>query len=215
MEEAEIFDPVSVTFKGGAKGALHPLVPYLEGYSPQYVETILDRYAPDARIILDPFAGTGTTAFTAAELNKTAFFCEINPLLQFIAQLKIRVRLLAAPQRIKLAEQLEKAGDFSNLNRVRPDYTLHYAYLNAFGKSRFFEESVYEQVLRLRTWIDDVGGANPLVRDLVMMATISALVPASEMQRAGDLRYKTAVEKKRAGMPLLFPGFEQSGSDHK
>ena len=201
-KQAEIFDPVSVTFKGGAKEPFIRWYPYLEGYSPQYVETILNRYAPDARVILDPFAGTGTTVFTAAQLNKTAYFCEINPLLQFITQLKIRVRLLGSPQRMKLAEQLEKACDFSNLNRVRPDYRLHSAYLNAFGKSRFFEESVLEQVLRLRTWIDDVGSANPLVRDLVMMAAISALVPASEMQRAGDLRYKTELEKKRAGMPL-------------
>jgi 16S rRNA G966 N2-methylase RsmD len=202
-KQAEIFDPVSVTFKGGAKEPFVRWYPYLEGYSPQYVETILNRYSPEARIILDPFAGTGTTAFTAAELNKTAFFCEINPLLQFIAQLKIRVRRLGPHQRMKLAEQLEGATDLSGLGRIIPDDALHSGYLNVFGKSRFFEESVYEQVLKLRTYIDDVVCANPLLGDLVMMAVIPALVPASEMQRAGDLRCKRANEKKRALMPLL------------
>lgn len=202
-KQAERIDPLSATFRGGAREPFVRWYPYLEGYSPRYVETILDRYAPNARVVLDPFAGTGTTAFTAAELNKTAYFCEINPLLQFIAQLKCRVRLLAAPGRAKLAGQLEKTNDPAGLNRVRPDYSLHSAYQDVFGKSRFFEDAVYEQVLRLRTWIDDVGCADPMLGDLLMMAALSALVPASEMQRAGDLRYKNEAEKKRAAMPLF------------
>jgi 16S rRNA G966 N2-methylase RsmD len=202
-KEAETFDPLSVTFKGGATEPFVRWYPYLEGYSPRYVQTILSRYSPEARIILDPFAGTGTTAFTAAELNRTAFFCEINPLLQFIAQLKIRVRRLAARQRMELAEQLKGAADFSGLRRIKPDDALQSGYLNVFGASRFFEEPVYEQVLKLRTHVDDVGCTHPMLGDLVAMAVVSALVPASEMQRAGDLRCKRTNEKKRANMPLL------------
>ena len=89
--ETKLFDPVSVTFKGGRKEPYVRWYPYLEGYSTQFVESILENYAPNARVILDPFAGTGTTAFTASQLNKTAYFCEINPVLQFISATKIRV----------------------------------------------------------------------------------------------------------------------------
>ena len=90
--KTELFDPVSVTFKGGRKEPFARWYPYLEGYSTQFVESILERYAPNTQTILDPFGGTGTTAFTAARLNKIAYFCEINPVLQFISLTKIKVR---------------------------------------------------------------------------------------------------------------------------
>ena len=70
--KAELFDPVTVTFKSGRKEPFARWYPYLEGYSTQFVESILDRYAPNAQVILDPFAGTGTTPFAASQLNKTA-----------------------------------------------------------------------------------------------------------------------------------------------
>ena len=82
-EKTELFDPVTVTFKDGRKEPFARWYPYLEGYSTQFVEAILKNYAPNAQNILDPFAGTGTTVFTAAQLNKAAYFCEVNPVLQF------------------------------------------------------------------------------------------------------------------------------------
>ena len=65
-----IFDPVSVTFKGGKKEPFARWYPYLEGYSTQYVESILNKYAPNSTSVLDPFAGTGTTPLTVAQRRK-------------------------------------------------------------------------------------------------------------------------------------------------
>ena len=64
-----LFDPLTVTFKGGAKDPFIRWYPFLEGYSPQFVEGVIKRYAPNAKTILDPFAGTGTTVFTASKLT--------------------------------------------------------------------------------------------------------------------------------------------------
>ena len=202
--ETELFDPVTVTFKRGRKEPFARWYPYLEGYSTQFVESILERYAPNAQIILDPFAGTGTTAFTASRLNKTAYFCEINPVLQFMSLTKIRVRRLESSQRSVLTQVLTQAKvQVKKLEKYPKNYALHQTYVQAFGDSLFFDDLVYDQVLRIRSWIDEVTLENSLLADLVTVATLSALVPASRMKRSGDLRYKTITELERQTVPLI------------
>ena len=202
--KTELFDPVTVTFKGGRKEPFARWYPYLEGYSTQFVESILERYAPNAQIILDPFAGTGTTAFAASQLNKTAYFCEINPVLQFLSLTKIRVRRLKSSQRSALARTLAQAKvSLKELEKYSQNYTLHQAYVETFGDSLFFEDLVYDQILRIRSWIDEVALENPILADLITVATLSALVPASRMKRSGDLRYKTERELERQTVPLV------------
>ena len=202
--KTELFDPVTVTFKQGGKEPFARWYPYLEGYSTQFVEAILEKYSPDARTILDPFGGTGTTAFAASQLNKTAYFCEINPVLQFMSLTKIRVRRLKLPQRSILAEALAQAKvPLKALEKYPRNYTLHQTYIQTFGDSLFFDDPIYDQVLRIRSWIDEVALENPILADLIMVATLSALVPASRMKRSGDLRYKTASELERQTVPLI------------
>ena len=202
--KTELFDPVSVTFKGGRKEPFARWYPYLEGYSTQFVGSILERYAPNAQTILDPFGGTGTTAFTASRLNKIAYFCEINPVLQFISLTKIRVRRLKSPQRSLLAQELAQIKtSLKDIEKYPQNVTLDQTYVNTFGNSLFFDAHVYDQVLRIRSWIDEVVLENPILADLITIATLSALVPASRMKRSGDLRYKTTKELERQVVPLV------------
>ena len=207
MQKTELFDPVTVTFKGGKKEPFARWYPYLEGYSTQFVESILEKYAPNAQTILDPFAGTGTTAFTASQLNKTSYFCEINPVLQFMSLTKIRVRRLKWSQRSALSRALtqvvENADLRSLLENFPRNYILHQTYIQTFGDSLFFDEPVYDQVLRAKSWIDEVALDDPMLADLITVAILSALVPASRMKRAGDLRYKTDAELERQTVPLV------------
>jgi 16S rRNA G966 N2-methylase RsmD len=207
-----IFDPISVTFKGGSQEPFIRWYPLLQGYSPQFVETILNKYSPYAEVVLDPFAGTGTTAFTAAQLNKKAYFCEINPVLQFICLTKIKVRKLKTPERLKLyealiesRESLEHIGQFERENRLDDSYR------KCFDNSEFFAEETYEQVLRTRTWVDKIALEKPLLADLITVAVLAALVPASKMKRVGDLRYKTANENRRQTKSLIQEVYEGIG----
>ena len=202
--KTELFDPMTVTFKRGRKEPFARWYPYLEGYSTQFVESILERYAPNAQTVLDPFAGTGTTAFTASQLNKTAYFCEINPVLQFMSLTKIQIRQLKSSQRSSLAQALVQAKvSLRELKKYPPNYTLHQTYGHTFGDSLFFDDLVYDQVLRIRSWLDEVALENLILADLITVATLSALVPASRMKRSGDLRYKTTAELERQMVPLV------------
>jgi len=205
-----LFDPVTVTFKGGAKEPFVRWYPYLQGYSPQFVEAILDKYSPDSKCILDPFSGTGTTIFTASQLNKKSYFCEINPVLQFITLTKIQIRQLGIADRWKLTDELlEVKQELKALDKFLADYGLHNSYQKTFGNSKFFDNEVYEQVLKLRVWLDEVALEKPLVSDLVAIAVLSALIPASRMKRAGDLRYKTTKEAQKP-IPSLLEAISQN-----
>ncbi|MEK6704821.1 MAG: hypothetical protein AABZ06_03455 [Bdellovibrionota bacterium] len=199
----DIFDPVSVTFKGGAKEPFVNWYPYLQGYSPRFVETIFKKFSPRAENILDPFGGTGTTAFTAAKLGIQAYFCEVNPVLQFICLTKMRVRRLNANDRIKLSEKLLQCKEkLTYITTLCRDKRLEDSYKKCFGNSEFFDEDVYEQVLQLRSWMDEISLDDPLLADLTTVAVIATLVPASRMMRSGDMRYKTASEVLKNTVPI-------------
>ena len=75
----EAIDPLLATYRGGDGTLFHDWFPYLEGYAPNFVDRVLQQFAPDARLVLDPFGGTGTTPIAAAASGRTAFYCEINP----------------------------------------------------------------------------------------------------------------------------------------
>jgi len=202
--DEHIFNPLSVTFKGGAQEPFVRWYPYLQGYSTQYVEEIIKKYANEAKTILDPFAGTGTTVFTASRMNINSYFCEINPVLQYICLTKIKIRKLNAADRLRIFEKLiERKKELADIQNYERDNRLDQSYSNCFGDSQFFNEKTYDEVLRVRSWIDHLSLENPQLADLVTIAVLSALVPASKMTRVGDLRYKTANELKKNALSFI------------
>lgn len=192
-------DPIQATFRGGQAEPLHGWYPYLEGYSPRFVEQVLQEFAPRATRILDPFAGTGTTPLTASRLGQEAFFCELNPLLQYLIEVKTTALTLEAHEREKMAGKLlEMADDMETLvTAKRPDSELQLAYERTFGQSQFFDEVVRREVLQARTLVDVTACEAPLVSRFLTVAVLASLIPASRLIRRGDVRFKTEDEFRR------------------
>lgn len=192
-------DPIQTTFRGGQTEPLHNWYPYLEGYSPNFVEYLLTQFAPRATRILDPFSGTGTTPLTASRAGLQAFYCELNPLLQYLTEAKVTALTLSEKDKHNLASSLN--GLATNLeDRVKgssKDNILQQDYFKTFGKSLFFDEDVFGQVLQIRTFIDEIDLTTPMLARFLNIAVISSLVPASRLVRRGDLRFKTPQELKK------------------
>ena len=203
FDPPNFIDPVQTTFTGGAKDPFRRWYPYLEGYSPKFVETILRRFSPKAQTILDPFGGTGTTAFVTAKRGLKSYVCEVNPLMQFLFEIKVEVRLMKPQLRKDLSNRLEKLSrEFpQQLDGLNPDTDLRSRYENTFGASSFFDEKIFNQILQARTFIDKVTLENPIIARLLTVAVLSSLIPCSLLQRAGDLRYKK--EKELRKMPAF------------
>lgn len=204
----EGFSPLHVTFTGGAAEPFNRWFPYLEGYSPEFVRAVLGRYAPSARSVLDPFGGTATTAFVAAEMGLAARICEVNPVMRRIFDAKVSVRL--ADRRTITATRgvLESIlGDLTKrLRKTRPDVALRESYAHAFGTSVYFSEETFDQVLRTRTLVDEVAFSNSIAGELLSVAAIAALLPSSYLKRAGDVRYMTDKERAK-GVPKFIDEF--------
>jgi methylase of polypeptide subunit release factors len=55
------------------------LFPWRGQFSPELIEHLLSEYAASARVVADPFVGSGTTLFECARKSLTCFGAEINP----------------------------------------------------------------------------------------------------------------------------------------
>src|SRR5262249_35637448 len=148
---------LQATFRGGRGSPLHDWYPYLEGYSPEFVRSLIATFAPRARNILDPFCGLGTTALVAALEGRVGLYTEINPVCRYIIEAKATAISLPAQRRYSLSQKLEQLAETLTrlLKLALPDTGLEASYKNAFGRSEFFESTSFHIVLKLRSLADE------------------------------------------------------------
>ena len=197
-------DPIQATFVGGRHEPLHEWYPYLEGYSPAFVESVIGRYCPRATSVFDPFSGTGTTPLTASRIGRKAYFAEINPVLQFLIASKVlalqlhdRDREIVTANLLDLADTLE-----ARLAKSCEDVRLRHLYKVTFGTSEFFDKDIFKDILRCRWLIDTIGRNDPMLARFLTVAALRSLIPASRLIRRGDMRFKTDVELARGRLDL-------------
>ncbi len=80
-----------IQFMRNSNELIHRWSPYVQGFSAQFVQRILDKYKNQYKspVILDPFAGSGTVLVQSKLNNLESHGIEINPLLHFIARTKV------------------------------------------------------------------------------------------------------------------------------
>ncbi len=77
-------------------------LPWTGQFSPQLVEELLTAYAPRAGVVLDPFAGSGTSLVEAARLGLAACGGELNPAAVLLARVYRMINLDAAERAVAL-----------------------------------------------------------------------------------------------------------------
>ena len=204
QEVSHFPDPLMATYRGGNGDLLHHWYPLLEGFAPRFVKKVIEQFAPGASVILDPFGGAGTAPLTAAFMGRMGLYCELNPVFQYVTAVKSSALRLKYADRMKLAGMLKDhalALKFM-LDRFSPDAGLVETYDAAFRGSRFFDDETFRHVLQLRSYADEIDKTWPLLSQAIVVATLAALVPASLMKRAGDLRFKNEKELQRKEFPI-------------
>ncbi len=189
-------DPLIATYRNGHGELLHSWFPLLEGYSSRFVKAVMQIYAPKARRILDPFSGTGSTPLTVASMGLIGYYCEINPVLQFVTETKYRMMQLNDKMRKELADKVQDIA-FTigfQLGSQNPDEHIRETYSSTFNGSKFFDSDVFEDILRLRSLSDNLLARSPLLGQVFVVAVLASLIPSSLMIRRGDLRYKRPEE---------------------
>jgi SAM-dependent methyltransferase len=70
---------------------VHRLHPYLGKFVPQLVETLLERYVKPGGLVLDPFAGSGTTLVQCLESGRAAVGVDVAPFNCLLMRVKTAV----------------------------------------------------------------------------------------------------------------------------
>jgi len=73
---------------------VHRWVPWIAGFSSHFVRDILTRYLPGAGVVLDPFAGVGTTLVEGIIAGHDVVGFEINPYAAFACKVKVHAQEL-------------------------------------------------------------------------------------------------------------------------
>jgi len=193
------FSEKDVTFENSKEVPFQRWYPYIEGYSPDFVTSLIKDYAINNTLIYEPFAGTGTTLFAADSMRLSTVYSEVNPLLQFLVQVKVKILKSPEVTRYKLAQGLRALGRdfFGQLDAYPEDATLDQSYIALFGESKYFINDTYRQVLQLRAMVDAVKLENELLGDVLSIAIFSCLLPVSLLKKMGDVRFKTPSELEK------------------
>ena len=193
--------PIShlITFSEDRAAPFQRWFPLLEGYSLSFVELLLAERAGGASRVLDPFAGVGTTPLAVALRGSSAFYAEVNPVLQKVAAAKFKALALSQEQRATIVSELRSLAHRlpAIIAVAGADQQLRDAYQHTFRGSEFFDDHTLEAVLSVRRVIDVLETRLDLTSDLLEIAAIASLQPASFLIRAGDLRYRKGRELDR------------------
>lgn len=202
--------PKHTTHSGGKGEYLHDWYAYLEGYSSEFVRSVYSSYMPNSRLILEPFAGVGTTPLTLSLDGVNSVYCEVNPAMRRVINTKLTVAALPQNRKeILYSDLIKLSEELPNLVvKSKEDTELSQTYIQAFNDSEFFTEHAYSNVLRLRATNDKISRENPLLGSALQIAVISKLVECSKLKRAGDVRYKTKIELEK-GIPDLIKSVQE------
>lgn len=205
------FNGLDATFNPSHNKPLFSWYPYLEGYSPDFVKDVYSQFMPKANLIIDPFAGSGTTPIVLESMGNNCGYCEINPVMNVISSTKIEVSRLTKNKRKAIRSEINELVQIilKDLNSFNIDGELLKSYTDSFGDSIYFEENNFNEVLKIRNLLDSVDTFNPTTLNLLEISILSNLVTCSLLKRAGDVRFKTKKELEKG-----IPNFRKSVVDH-
>lgn len=179
----------SGVFAGNRQRPIHRWYPFVEGYSADLVEWGLRISSRERPRILDPFGGSGTTALTAAEHGLDSWFCEVNPYLAWLGDVKVNQSpLVVSDEQLRPMRTLLEMAESG---RLPSDPLRHPSpLLTADAKRSYFPMDVAAQVSGTLAWLD--AESDGATREVARAAVAVALVPSSNMIRRTDLRRRVA-----------------------
>ena len=157
-------------FSENRSEAVHRWVPWIAGFSARFVTDALEKYLPLGGLVMDPFAGVGTTIVEAIRRGPRfrAVGFETNPYAAFASQTKVAATTLDSRE---LRDAIERfVRDAAAVGPIAPPPGFR-------SRVPFFSPRVEKQVLRMLAWIRNLE--SPLLRDLFRLAFAAVMVKFS------------------------------------
>ena len=173
--------------------SVHRWSPWIAGFSGEFAHNAIAQYLPFPRedsLVLDPFAGVGTTLVEANRLGINAVGFELNPFAALVCKVKLTSGDIPLSE---LADSIAGYREFMGAQAFRLHPTPRSSPPPGF-KSRipFFSPAVERKVLLTLDYMDDL---EPRVREIFNVALSSVIVDFSNYSYEPSLGSRPAAGK--------------------
>ncbi|TMC23537.1 MAG: site-specific DNA-methyltransferase [Chloroflexi bacterium] len=153
---------------------VHRWVPWIAGFSSDFVEQALSNYLTTKGTVLDPFAGVGTTLVGATLAGHNAIGFEINPYPALACRVKLSSHLINVN---RLRDEIQSFEDFYQ-DRVASNLTPQSSPPQGFKtRAAFYSPTVLYKVLLVQDFVATIG--DDLLRDLFKLVFAATMVSYS------------------------------------
>jgi len=188
-DDTSIFrDPA---FSSNKRVPVHRWVPWIAGFSADFVQSAIERYLPKKGTILDPFAGVGTTLVEAVLGGHDAVGFEINPYAVLACRVKVKAYEID-PQRLK--GEIQAFGEFCK-NAMKQGREPESKPPPGFRtKTEFYSPRVLRKVLTVQDFIKRLKSGR--IKDLFRLAFASTMVSYSNYSYEPSLGRRASAGKE-------------------
>lgn len=166
------------TFKGGLASRFHRWFRLTPSFGPELVQHVLAKFgATEDSVVLDPFAGAGTTLIECKIENLESYGFEINPLLHFVGNTSLNWIADTSMLRNRFSCIRDAFHEMSAALGGTPIEDCGLQIPTIHNVYRWWRPDVLKDLLLLRAAIDEVAGEEEEVRDFFRLAVAGVLVP--------------------------------------
>ena len=174
----------AIQFTTNVNECVHRWAPYVQGFSASFVQSVFERYSQSFSHpkILDPFAGCGTVLVQAKIDGYESFGVELNPLLRYIAYVKVNSWTVRPSQLLRIYHSLRTDAFISEPRFLKSE--------------RHFNPEVLNNLRRIKGGIDRFvpkSNEQRRIKDLLYLAFASILIDCSNLRRTPCLGYWKAM----------------------
>lgn len=186
---------------------IHRWVPWVAGYSSDFVRDVVTARLRAPGVVLDPFAGVGTTLVEAALLGHDVVGFEINPYAALACRVKLDAVTIDADQ---FRQETQGLADFY-AQRVRNGYEPRSEPPEGFRtRTGFYSPSVLRKVLIVQDFIGEVE--DDWLRGLFRLAFAATMVKYSNYSYEPSLGTRKGAGKEDIeDFPVIVPILEKLG----
>ncbi len=187
-ERASFNDPAFGTNKSLP---IHRWIPWIAGFSRDFVQGAVRRYLDKRATILDPFAGVGTTLVEAIEQGHDAIGFEINPYAALACRVKLKAFCIDAS---RLRSEVNRLTVFY-LNRVESAYQPKSKPPPGFRtRVAFYSPQVLRKVLIIQDFVESLGHEG--LKDVFRLAFAATMVRYSNYSYEPSLGTRAGAGKE-------------------
>lgn len=190
-------------FNKNKKEPFHRWYSFVEGYSREFIQSIIKEMDRDNLVCLDPFSGSGTSALELQNCGIPCFAFEVNPLMYLVARVKLETGYEIERFNYWYHYILRKRTK----QRVKLMTEFKTLYQNGENKKWNFNTDIGIAIEKLRQVIETIP--EEIYRELFRVALAAILLDVSNLYRNGKcLSYKPNWEDRRMSGKDVFDKFD-------